>query len=351
MALFYAPPADLTTAGPEPLPRRGGTFILKRIMAHTDWDRLHALAKKTGRTLPEGVRIRPPAENRSVLIRATRGCAWNTCRYCNLYRESATGVRPLADIQDDLALAHALYGDVSETLFFGDADILAMPPADAPALMRTARERFARVTRVSAYATPTSALDWTDAELEALAAAGLQRLYAGLDTNAATLHTLVRRPGTPAQMQEGLQRLKTAGFELWVGVILGLGGADYSAEHMAETAECLNAIAPHVISIRTLACGEHQPLTEPIWEGRLELAWADADPSPIQQPVGTLDELRDLVTRLDCRTEIVCDHASNFMPEVRGHLPAHREALFDAINMAETHLKSLKRPVPIRIFV
>lgn len=319
-------------------------------MVAPNLDRLSQLAATTGRMLPEGVRIRPPTERGSLLIRATRGCTWNRCRYCNLYRDSTAGPRPIRELREDLALAHALYGEAVSAVFFGDADFLALPPDDAVTLVRETREMFPGLARVSAYMTPGFAMQWEEDDLARLAGAGLTRVYAGLDTNAATVHHLVQRPGTPADQRAGLDRIQGAGFELWVSVMLGLGGARYSEEHVEATVACLNALAPDVVRVCTLACGEGQPLTEPVLDGRLELAWAGADPSPLQSPFGTLDELRALVRTLTCATELVCDHASNFFPEIRGHLPAHRAAILAAIDEGEAHLRSLKRPVSIRLF-
>lgn len=31
--------------------------------------------------------IRPPSESKSLLIRVTRGCHWNKCYFCGLYKK------------------------------------------------------------------------------------------------------------------------------------------------------------------------------------------------------------------------------------------------------------------------
>ena len=316
-----------------------------------DLDALHALAAKIGRMLPEPVRIRPPTESGALLIRATRGCAWNRCRYCNLYRESATGSRPLADVLDDVALARALYGDAPNTVFFGDADLLATTPHDGEALVRTVADTFPVLERQSAYVIPASALAWEPAALKALRNAGLLRVYAELETGNALLRQRVERPETPDDSRDGLVQLKAAGFDVWVSILLGLGGEEHSAAHIDETVACINTVAPDVVRIRTLACGERQPLTAPVLDGRWELDWAGAAPSPIQTPGGTLDELRAVIRGITCDTTLLCDHASNFAPHVQGRLPAHRAALLATVDEAEAFLRAQKRPPPMRIHI
>ena len=32
--------------------------------------------------------IRPPSEAQSLLIRVTRGCHWNKCKFCGLYKNT-----------------------------------------------------------------------------------------------------------------------------------------------------------------------------------------------------------------------------------------------------------------------
>lgn len=313
-------------------------------------ERLHAVAGRVGRLLPEPVTVRPPTESDAVRIRATRGCAWNRCRYCNLYRDAVATPRALQDVLDDLDLAEVLAPPRPPGVFYGDADFLALEPREAVAIVEATARRFPDLPRQSTYVIPCAATRWSSADLGALRAAGLSRLYAGLETNASQLHALVERPGTAEEDRAGLVRLQAAGFELWVSVMLGLGGRDYSGAHIEATLDCLNAVAPQVVRIRTLACGDQQPLTAPIQEdGRLELAWAGAPPSPLQEALGTLDELRAVIRGLTCRTTLWCDHASNFVPHVSGTLPEHRDALLEAVDAAEAHHRAQKRPVPIRL--
>ena len=42
--------------------------------------------------------IRPPSEAQSLLIRVTRGCHWNKCRFCGLYKKCDFSTRHTEDI-------------------------------------------------------------------------------------------------------------------------------------------------------------------------------------------------------------------------------------------------------------
>ena len=39
--------------------------------------------------------IRPPSESNSLLIRVTRGCHWNKCYFCGLYKSMQFSMRPI----------------------------------------------------------------------------------------------------------------------------------------------------------------------------------------------------------------------------------------------------------------
>ena len=46
--------------------------------------------------------IRPPSEARSLLIRVTRNCPWNRCRFCPVYKGTDFSRRPLAHVLADI---------------------------------------------------------------------------------------------------------------------------------------------------------------------------------------------------------------------------------------------------------
>ncbi|MCG8567781.1 MAG: radical SAM protein, partial [Desulfobacterales bacterium] len=54
--------------------------------------------------------IRPVDEADSLLIRTTRGCPWNRCEFCTLFKEMSFSMRSVEDIKADILAARAYYG-------------------------------------------------------------------------------------------------------------------------------------------------------------------------------------------------------------------------------------------------
>ena len=69
---------------------------------------------------------RPPSEADSLLLRVTRGCPWNRCTFCSMYKDTQFEIRDLEEVEDDIELAKELYGDRVRTVFIGDSNSLVV---------------------------------------------------------------------------------------------------------------------------------------------------------------------------------------------------------------------------------
>lgn len=45
--------------------------------------------------------IRPPSEAESLMLRVTRGCHWNKCYFCDLYKKYKFSRRRFEEIEED----------------------------------------------------------------------------------------------------------------------------------------------------------------------------------------------------------------------------------------------------------
>src|SRR3974390_206220 len=58
--------------------------------------------------------IRPPNESNSLLIRATRNCPWNKCKFCISYKGKSFELRSVEEIKQDIATAKVMRDKIME---------------------------------------------------------------------------------------------------------------------------------------------------------------------------------------------------------------------------------------------
>lgn len=284
------------------------------------------------RDRPEDLIIRPPSEARSALVRVTRGCAWNRCKFCGQYPyfgEPEFSVRPVEEVERDIALL-AERRPRARTVFLGDADPLLVPVGDFEEIASCLRAAFPRLERVTCYARASTLWKKGREGLARLARAGLDRVHIGLESGDLATLRFQRKGQSPRVVVEAGQWLREEGIEVSFYVLLGLGGRDRWQEHIDATAEVVRAVEPEFVRVRRLwlyRAGDQGEGPEcPLWED------VRAGTFIPQTAEGTVLELRRLLDRLaGVRTHFTCDHANNYV-QVEGRLPGAREAMLEVID-------------------
>ncbi len=272
----------------------------------------------------EGDIYRPPGEWKSYLLQTTVGCSNNTCTFCKMYREKRFHIRPMEDILEDIRMARAYYGDVRR-VFLCDGDAIIMKTQDLLTILDTLYATFPSLEKVTTYAGPRSTLTKSPEELRLLRQHGLARAYLGVETGSDALLKKVKKGVSAQQMLEAGLRLREAGMDLWVMVLLGLGGQGEMGErHILETAGMMNQMKPRHLSALTLTLYPGTELYEDWQAGRFQ---------PIT-PLDTLKEARLLIEKLEVDPlHFTCDHASNYVP-LKGGLPEDREKFLAKLDRA-----------------
>ncbi len=270
---------------------------------------------------------RPPSEANSALIRVTRGCPWNHCTFCGMYKNLKFEPRPFEKIVSDISLIHEIYPG-SQTVFIGDSDSLLHK--DILKIVKLITETFSEMQRMTSYARAHTLVRKDIDELCALKEAGLTRLHVGLESGDRDILKSIRKGATPEIMTKGGIKAKQAGFELCFYVLCGIGGETLWQEHADGTASVLNSINPDFIRLRTLSLVPNAPLYE---------TWEAGTFVPIT-PLTRLKETERLIKKLnvtDC--ELASDHLTNHLwaPEgmiyqgVDGKLPQDKERMLKTL--------------------
>ncbi len=278
--------------------------------------------------------FRPPSEANSLLLRATRGCPWNRCTFCSMYKRMKFEVRDLAEILGDIELAKELYGDRVRTVFIGDSNSLTIKTDILVKVLNSLHSSFPHLERVTSYARAKTLAKKPIEDLEKIYQAGLNRLHVGLETGDRELLKEIEKGATPEEMVEAGRRAKKAGFEYSLYVLLGIGGEEKWEQHAKGTAEVLNQIDPHFIRVRTFIPQPDSPLYDAMTEGRFQLA----------SPETILKETKLLLKELQVTSQFLSDHISNLLP-LHGKLPEEKEGM---VQMIDDALKGLKEDVGLR---
>lgn len=281
--------------------------------------------KKQGYDFPP---YRPPSESESLLLRLTRGCPWNRCSFCSMYRGVAFERRSVDEIEKDIKTAATHCSSQVRTVFIGDSNSLVLQPGTLIQIMHTLYEHFPLIERVTSYARAKTVARMKQNALNSIRAAGLTRLHIGLETGNPFLLKSIKKGALPADFDAAAKAAKDAGFELSFYVLLGIGGQDLWKAHAMDTADILNRTDPHFIRARTVHPQTGSELYEQCLTGGFKKAL----------PITVLREQRLLIAHLDVTSRYLSDHISNYIP-VNGTLPVHKEEMLALIDQ---HIDALE---------
>lgn len=283
------------------------------------------------KNLPEMPVIRPPSEWRSLLVRITRGCKWNRCRFCGLYThlgQPEFSIRTVDEVKHDIDLLSRLRPR-ADTAFFGDADPLEIGVPAFTEISRYLHQRLP-IRRLTSYARASTLNKLDQGSIHKLAKAGLHRVHIGLESGDTATLRFHRKGQSPEMIRNVCTMLKKAGIEISFYVLLGLGGSDNWQQHILETALLINETEPDFVRLRRLwlygsengSGGAECPLWEKIRDGSF---------IP-QSPEGTVLELRLLLEKLKpLKTFVTSDHQNNYV-HVSGILRDDRKDMLSEID-------------------
>ncbi len=327
--------------------------------------------------------IRPPSEggSHSLLLRPTRNCSWNRCRFCYgmIYNREKFQLRSVDEIKRDIDIVltmseelkaiswklgyggavnadvgtAVIRGDPSlnanhcfvmvfnwlyfggKTVFLQDANTLIMPTGQLLEVLRYLKDSFPAIERITSYARAKTVAKKSLEELKDLNRAGLSRLHIGLESGDDEVLSHVDKGVTAAEQIDAGKKAKEAGFELSMYVMIDLGGRARSEQHARNTARVLNEIDPDFIRLRPLMVGPGLPLYEDYDQGVFELS----------SPHERLREVKTLVENLNVTGRLCFDHFLNawyedagrrhtlFKQDYNGYkLPEEKEKLLEIID-------------------
>jgi radical SAM superfamily enzyme YgiQ (UPF0313 family) len=271
----------------------------------------------------EGMCIRPPSEANSILLQATVGCSHNKCTFCGTYKGKRFRIK-----DNDIILGDILYASRHmkhlDRLFIMDGDALIIPNPRLKWILEMVREHLPKVKRVGVYANSKGIRLKSEDELRELKNLGLGIVYYGVETGDDQTLEAIRKGANARRLLDMGLKVKRAGIQLSVTVLLGIAGRERSLIHAKATGELLSAMDPDYVGALTLMIIPGTPLADDLAAGRFQLP----------NNAGLLKELREMIASTSLsRGLFFSNHASNYLP-VKVRYPQGKEQALHLIDMA-----------------
>jgi len=283
---------------------------------------------------------RPPSEAKSLIFQVTIGCSFNECSFCDMYRSKEYVERSWDEVKTEIDNV-SKHESHTKRIFLADGDALNLSTEYMIKIVKYLYEKFPNLERVSCYAMPMNLLKKTPEELKKMRDSGLQMLYLGIETGSDIILKKVTKGATAQTIIKACNKAKDAGYTLSCMIILGLGGKTYTKEHIKGTADVINSCTPHYVGALTLY------LENGIKE---EFFSKFNEPFTLISDSEALDELEDLVSKIDVKNEMVfrANHGSNAYT-VKGTFPKDKQEMIEKISWMKQHPEVI-RPKGLRGF-
>jgi len=268
---------------------------------------------------------RPPAEADSFIIKVMDGCPHNKCTFCGIFTKIPYRPLPLDEIlhgiENDAHSFGPQYTPLVKGLYLEGGDPIALPTAHLARIIEHAKIFFPAIRHIACYSTVAQIKMKNGEELCILAAVGLTRVYVGVESGCNTILQAVQKGCTVEDMLLAAEKLRNAGIENDVSIMVGVGGRELSERNAIDTGEVLNAIRPYCVRVRTFVPYFFTQMGEDYMNGRFSLLNAHE----------ALYEMRLLVQAIREKTFILGEHWSNFI-HFAVQLPDAKDKLLEKID-------------------
>ncbi len=295
--------------------------------------------------------IRPPSESESIMLRITRNCPWNKCKFCGLYKGKDFSIRPVDHVIKDIDTIRYYIDEIEKntaqssgknqqdlislparrpeyerlafhvalswfragmkSIFLQDANTMIVKPDDLVRILNHIKQLFPQVERITSYARSQTIARISDEDMARIAEAGLNRIHTGMESASDDVLRFVKKGVDKKTHIQAGQKVKRAGIELSEYFMPGLGGEEHALVSALETADAMNQINPDFIRIRTLAIPENIELYKDYKSGVFKKTG----------DVQVAEELLQFLDHLDGVTSTIkSDHILNLFQESQGFL-------------------------------
>ena len=270
----------------------------------------------------EGQICRAPMERASFMLPVVVGCAYNRCKFCDLFKHLKYRELPLGQIEEELKRVRDIGGN-PRRVFLGDGSAFTLSLEKLLAVLDHIHQYFPGCESVNMDATVSSILNKTPKELKTLYENGVRHLYIGIESGLDDVLRFMDKDHGLLEAYEAASQLNRAGLIFDAHIMTGVAGKGRGIENAKALAEFFNRTRPkHVVNF-SMFLHRKLALYREIQAGN----FAPAD------ELENLKEERYLIGHLEAQDGIIYDGFHEFLEfRVRGRLPEDREKMLGKLD-------------------
>ena len=250
----------------------------------------------------EGQICRAPMERASFMLPVVVGCAYNRCKFCDLFKHLKYRELPLGQIEEELKRVRDIGGN-PRRVFLGDGSAFTLSLEKLLAVLDLIHQYFPGCESVNMDATVSSILNKTPKELKTLYENGVRHLYIGIESGLDDVLRFMDKDHGLLEAYEAASQLNRAGLIFDAHIMTGVAGKGRGIENAKALAEFFNRTRPkHVVNF-SMFLHRKLALYREIQAGN----FAPAD------ELENLKEERYLIEHLEAQDGIIYDGFHDFL--------------------------------------
>lgn len=198
------------------------------------------------RELVGAIPVLPPDQYRSLYLLVSRGCRYNRCLFCELYRDRPFQNLDPPQVEGQAAELLDFLGEALPTrtsVFLGDASGLSVPQPQLVEILSRLHSMLPPSLTRPGFFTFTDVFvtnPRNERELRALADLGLRRIYIGLESASPPVLAFFQKPQNLDVMKREILKARDAGIHCALMVIVGGAGKRHQQDHITRTLDFLH---------------------------------------------------------------------------------------------------------------
>lgn len=261
----------------------------------------------------------PQDEINTALLPVTKGCSYNKCAFCSMYKGQQYEEIPLSEILFQLQNMEPY----TERIYLVGADPLHIGFKKMRRILKEIRTALPYCACVSAYSAVKTLKQYSEEELSILHDEGLRLLYIGFESGSDDILFLINKGHTAADAILQGKKLQHARLSYNAIIMYGVAGQNKGTDHMLKTITLLNQLQPYKIITMNLT----------LFPGTVLYQRSENGTYLPESNEERINELKLLIANLHCKKPVQIDttHPTN-LKKIRGVLPQDKEKLLFALN-------------------